>query len=314
MLRNNRIRSVDESFQFYHELSHIDLSHNHLVKILPKSFSTQTKLNELHLNNNKITYLSNLTFGGPGSGNREGLPSLAVLNLRENLIENLEPGVFMYSKNLEELDLGQNKIGELGASALRGLGGLRILRLDNNELARVPGVFSNSSRTGRPGPLTMSHLAELFIGMNPIDRLESEAFSGLTSLGVLDLRGCHLNSIDPLAFRGLSILKKLILTDNNLRAVPSTAFPPLKQLEVLRIGRNPINTLGPYTFSSLPKIKVMEMSGAPELVSVDVAAFISNLDLETVEISTAKKLTALPPKLFKGISSIKNLVLRVSSN
>jgi len=317
LLKNNRIRSIESGFAFYHELNFIDLSHNHLLKISQGSFSTQTKLNELHLNNNKITSLSNQTFGGgnggSASGNR-GLPSLIHLNLRVNLLENVEPGIFIYTRNLKELDLGENSIREINSSAFLGLEKIRILRLDRNELRRVPVVFSNRSNNfGQPSVnlASLTQLVELFIGMNPIDSLEKNAFTALINLAVLDLKGCHLNFIEPDAFRGLSQLRKLILSDNNLKTVPSAAFGPLRQLEILKIGRNPISSLGAYAFSALRLLKVMEMSGAPELESVDVATFVSNLDLEVIEISSGKRLHTLPPKVCKSMSSLRNLVLKV---
>ena len=170
LLKNNRIRSVESGFAFYHELNFIDLSHNHLLKISQGSFSTQTKLNELHLNNNKITSLSNLTFGGSGSasGNR-GLPSLIHLNLRVNLLENIESGIFIFTRNLKELDLGENSLREINSSAFQGLEKLKILRLDRNELRRVPSVFSNRTAnfgqySEHSGTARLTQLVELFMG------------------------------------------------------------------------------------------------------------------------------------------------------
>jgi len=342
LLRNNRIRSVETGFGFYHELDFIDLSHNHLLKISPGSFSTQSKLAQLHLNNNKITSLSNLTFGGSGTnsnnpassststsganGNRGGLQSLIHLNLRVNLLETIQPGVFIYTKSLQELDLGENTLSIINSSAFLGLESLRILRLDHNELRTVPQSFSASTNPNSdyrnvhhhdqfeqdPDQHPLSHLVELFMGMNPIQVLERNAFGALPNLAILDLKGCQLRAIHEEAFTGLSVLKKLILSDNNLKSVPAAAWPPLRQLEVLRIGRNPISSLPSSAFSSLRVLKVMEMSGAPELMSVDSLSFASNFDLEMVEISSATQLGDLPSKLFNGISSLRTLILKVN--
>ncbi len=50
ILRNNKIRSIDSAtLSFYHELIHVDLSHNHLLRVQPGSFASQTKLVQLHL-------------------------------------------------------------------------------------------------------------------------------------------------------------------------------------------------------------------------------------------------------------------------
>lgn len=107
------------------ELIHVDLSHNHLVRIQPGSFASQTKLVQLHLNANKISHLSNRTFGGPQSV----MNSLAIINLQNNLLDSIESRVFYYTPNLEELDLSQNSIRQLNTSALEGLSSLTILKL-----------------------------------------------------------------------------------------------------------------------------------------------------------------------------------------
>lgn len=331
ILKNNRIRSVDSGLKFYHELNYVDLSHNHLVRIQPGSFGSQGKLVELHLNANKISQLSNRTFGGPQSP----MGSLVVLNLQNNLIDVVEPGVFLYAVNLAELDLSQNSIRSMNVTAFFGLSNLRILKLDNNELTHVPDVFSlrtpipttsgagnngggfggsDSFSTGdsnrfRHGVLT--HLAELSLANNQIDKIRSDAFSAAKNLVSLDLRGCQISSIDPHAFRGLSVLRKLILTDNNLNSIPSSSFAPLIQLEVFRLGRNNFDRIPKFAFRDLKKLKTIEINGAPELSLIEPEAFSPNLDLEVVEMSSCKKLAILPPKLFKGLSGLRILSLKV---
>lgn len=73
-IRNNKIKTIDSSIQFYAELTLLDLSYNHLFNIPPRTFFYQKKLLELHLNHNKIGSISNKTF--------TGLTTLTVLNLR----------------------------------------------------------------------------------------------------------------------------------------------------------------------------------------------------------------------------------------
>ncbi|ODM93995.1 Insulin-like growth factor-binding protein complex acid labile subunit [Orchesella cincta] len=328
ILKSNRIRSVDNGLKFYHELNFVDLSHNHLVRIQSGSFISQGKLVELHLNANKISQLSNKTFGGPQSP----MSSLAVLNLQNNLIDTLEPGVFLFADNLAELDLSQNSIKDVNITAFLGLSNLRILKLDNNELTQVPDVFSlrtpipfsagnsgssfgggsgfGSSDSSKYKNGLVPHLAELSLANNQIEKIRNDAFSAAKNLVNLDLRGCQISTIEQHAFRGLTVLRKLVLTDNNLVNVPTSSFPSLIQLEVLKLGRNNYDRIPKYAFGGLKKLKTLEISGAPVLTHIESEAFSINLDLETVELSSCKKLATLPPKLFKGLSGLKNLVLK----
>lgn len=341
VLKSNRIRSVDSGLKFYHELNYVDLSHNHLVRIQPGSFGSQAKLVQLHLNSNKISQLSNSTFGGLHGP----MNALAVLNLQNNLIDTIDPGVFSYARNLNELDLSQNSIKSINISAFLGLDNLRILKLDNNELTQVPDAFSqrtvipstsplvgsnnnggfsggngfgSSNSFGSTGESTnrngvITHLAELYLANNLIEKIPNDGFSAAKSLVVLDLRGCRISTVEIHAFRGLTMLRKLILTDNNLNTIPSSSFNPLIQLDVLKLGRNNFDRIPKLAFHALKKLKTIEISGAPELLHIESDAFSPNLDLENVEISNCKKLAVLPPKLFKGLAGLKSLSLKVLS-
>lgn len=319
ILQKNRIRSVDSGLKFYPELNYVDLSHNHLVRLQPGSFISQGKLVELHLNSNKISQLSNRTFGGLNNP----MGSLAVLNLQNNLIDSVEENVFLFAENLVELDLSLNSIKNITVKQFIGLSNLRILKLDNNELTEIPDVFSQ--RTPIPTALigggsdpnryrngVVPHLQELSLANNQIDRIQNDAFSAAKNLVSLDLRGCQISSIEIHAFRGLSVLRKLILTDNNINTIPTTSFAPLIQLENFKLGRNKYDRISKFAFAGLKKLKNLEISGAPELSLIESEAFSPNLDLEVVELSSCKKLATLPPKLFKGLSGLKTLNLKVS--
>ena len=333
-LRNNKIRALDTGFHFYHQLTHIDLSHNHLVKISPGSFGQQPNLVTLFLNNNRMAHLSNVTFG-------TGLTSLTVLSIRENFIETIEPATFAHTRSLEELDLGSNRLKVLNTSCFVGLGNLRTLRIDKNELNQVPEVFSgktissgsgsgggfgsgstggfgggggSGSNSGSSGNnVYLPHLTELFLGTNQIETLKDDAFAGVKNLATLDLRGNKIKSIEPFAFRGLNMLRKLVLMDNELMSVPTVAFAPLSQLELLKIGKNPIGKFDKNAFHGLRNLKTLEMQGAPELQEIDKEAFGSNSNLEHFELSKGSKLAYLPSKLFHQ-QSMQKLMLQVCTS
>jgi len=82
VIKNNKLKTIDSSMQFYAQLTFLDLSFNDMLTIPERSFSYHAKLQELHLDHNKIGQVSNKTF--------LGLSTISVLNLRGNLIAELE--------------------------------------------------------------------------------------------------------------------------------------------------------------------------------------------------------------------------------
>ncbi|KAJ2953922.1 hypothetical protein O0L34_g1558 [Tuta absoluta] len=292
IIRNNKIKTIDSSMQFYAELQHLDLSQNHLVNIPAKSFAYQRKLQELHLNKNKISLVTNTTF--------QGLNSLTVLNLKRNFLEELKDGTFSTLPRLEELNLGQNRLQRIEPKAFAGLSALRILYLDDNQLSSIPTASFS----------LLGSLAELHIGLNGFTNLPDDAFAGLNRLAVLDLNGAGLSNISDNAFRGLPGLRSLNLFGNPLGIVPTQQLSSLTRLEELYIGQTDFTVLESHSFKGLKNLKLLDITGAPRLERIEKGAFEDNVNLETVIISNNKKLAVLEDSTLLGLPKLKHLTLR----
>ncbi|KAI5640653.1 leucine rich repeat domain-containing protein [Phthorimaea operculella] len=292
IIRNNKIKTIDSSMQFYAELQHLDLSQNHLVNIPAKSFAYQRKLQELHLNKNKISLVTNTTF--------QGLNSLTVLNLKRNFLEELKDGTFSTLPRLEELNLGQNRLQRIEPKAFAGLSALRILYLDDNQLSSIPTASFS----------LLGSLAELHIGLNGFTNLPDDAFAGLNRLAVLDLNGAGLSNISDNAFRGLPGLRSLNLFGNPLGFVPTQQLSTLTRLEELYIGQTDFTVLESHSFKGLKNLKLLDISGAPRLEKIEKGAFEDNVNLETVIISNNKNLAELEDSTLLGLPKLKHLTLR----
>ncbi|XP_072937154.1 uncharacterized protein [Epargyreus clarus] len=292
IIRNNKIKTIDSSMQFYAELQHLDLSQNHLVNIPSKSFSYQKKLQELHLNHNKISSVENTTF--------QGLNSLTVLNLKLNFLEELTNGVFATLPRLEELNLGQNRISRIEPRAFSGLSALRILYLDDNQLSSVP----------TPSFSLLGSLAELHVGLNAFSFLPDGTFAGLNRLTVLDLNGAGLFNISENAFKGLPGLRSLNLFDNRLSVVPTQQLSGLTRLEDLNIGQNDFLALESHSFKGLKNLKFLDITGATQLERVEKGAFEDNLNLETIILANNKKLTIIEESSLLGLPKLRHVSLR----
>lgn len=292
VLRTNKIKTIDAAFQFYKELQYVDLSNNHLVNIPMKSFVNQEKLQELHLNKNKLSSITNKTF--------HGLKSLTVLNLRENFLEELPKGIFSILPKLEELNLGQNRISKIDALAFDGLLGLRVLYLDDNSLSSVPThAFS-----------VLGSLAELHVGLNGFTSLHDDAFSGLGRLSVLDISSGGLSNISTDAFRGLTGLRSLNLADNRLQTIPTIQLGHLARLEDLTIGQNEFVELKKGAFKGLTNLRKIDITGASNLEYIEKGAYSDNLNLETIILVSNKKLTTLEDGALVGLPNLRHLILR----
>ncbi|PZC85998.1 hypothetical protein B5X24_HaOG214363 [Helicoverpa armigera] len=292
IIRNNKIKTIDSSMQFYAELQHLDLSQNHLVNIPTKSFAYQRKLQELHLNHNKLSSVTNTTF--------QGLNQLTVLNLKRNFLEELTNGVFTTLPRLEELNLGQNRISRIEPRAFAGLSALRILYLDDNQLSSVPTTSFS----------LLGSLAELHVGLNAFSFLPDDAFAGLNRLTVLDLNGAGLSNISEFAFRGLPGLRSLNLFGNRLITVPTLQLSGLTRLEDLFIGQNEFISLESHSFKGLKNLKLLDITGATQLERIEKGAFEDNINLETIVLANNKKLAIIEDCTLLGLPKLKHVSLR----
>ncbi|XP_055600413.1 insulin-like growth factor-binding protein complex acid labile subunit [Uranotaenia lowii] len=292
VIKNNKIKTIDSSMQFYAELTYLDLSYNHLFNMPPRTFAYQKKLMELHVNHNKVGSISNKTF--------LGLESLLILNLRGNFLDELSEGVFSGLRKLEELNLGQNRIGKIDPKAFEGLVNLRILYLDDNTLNAVPSPAFGS----------LVNLAELYLGINSFSTVPKDAFIKLSKLTRLSLKGAALSNVTAESFNGLDALRTLDLSDNRLSRIPTPELTPLTRLEELALGQNDFDAIPTAAFAGMSNLKKMDISGSLKLNRIESGAFSANANLEEIVIASNKGLSEIQDGALTGLPHLKRLVLK----
>ncbi|XP_037938365.1 TLR4 interactor with leucine rich repeats-like [Teleopsis dalmanni] len=293
IIQKNKIKTIDSSIQFYSELTHLDLSSNHLMAIPQRTFAYQRNLLELNLSNNKVGEISNKTF--------IGLSSVTILNLRGNLITELQESTFTPLKNIEELNIGENRIEVIHPKAFDQLLNLRILYIDDNGLkSPLDAVIYY--------PLT--NLAELYLGMNLLKTLPAHSFQDLKRLTRLNLRSSGLYNISENSFEGLEMLRTLDLSDNHMVEVPSASFQHLPRLEELFIGENNFEIIQKDAFGSLQQLKHLEINGALELKRILNGAFNGNTNLEYINLSSNRNLNELQPEILSGLPHLRHVLIR----
>ncbi|XP_048115958.1 trophoblast glycoprotein-like [Alosa alosa] len=131
-----------ESFQWLDNVTNLILSNNSITEIASHTFSSLTMLRSLDLNDNQLTLIHPEAFMVPGSPLEELNLSNSLFN-HNSLIDLITALRWGGLRSLRRLDLSDNSLLLLPPGMFSPLPNLRQLRLDNNSLVAVyNGTFS----------------------------------------------------------------------------------------------------------------------------------------------------------------------------
>ncbi|CAL4197036.1 unnamed protein product [Meganyctiphanes norvegica] len=147
-VRNVDLNRVENRIMKLKHLKNLNLSDN-LIKEIPLPLGQMPNLSELHLANNKLTFINHTFFEGTITR------TLGFLDLSNNEIEYL-PHTLGKLKSLYTLKLDNNKLKKLPIS-LGKLSALRNLSTSNNQLVELPATLINL------------HLDQIDIFSNPLN-------------------------------------------------------------------------------------------------------------------------------------------------
>ena len=202
------------------------------------------------------------------------------------------------------LNLSNRLIASLNPGDFDGLSGVTRVSLSDNFLLTVPsGLFA---------PMA-SGMTRIDILRNSITLLPADAFSGMTSLAWLDLRGNRMETLPAGLFSGLASLTRLNLSSNGLTSISATDFSGLAALEQLDLGLNKFTgsfPAAPFTeLSALTRLKISGtaadfLAGEPGLATLPSGAFtglsaLTRLELERMPI------TSLPANVFGPLTALE---------
>ncbi|XP_028994264.1 leucine-rich repeat and fibronectin type-III domain-containing protein 5 [Betta splendens] len=142
-LADNFVTSVKrKDFANMTRLVDLTLSRNTISFITPHAFADLENLRALHLNSNRLTRIGNDTFSG--------MSKLHHLILNNNQLVMIHQGAFNDLLALEELDLSYNNLDSIPWEAIQKMISLHTLSLDHNMLDFIPeGTFSLLQKLNR---------------------------------------------------------------------------------------------------------------------------------------------------------------------
>ncbi|TKS86309.1 Leucine-rich repeat and fibronectin type-III domain-containing protein 5 [Collichthys lucidus] len=142
-LADNFVTSVKrKDFANMTRLVDLTLSRNTISYITPHAFADLENLRALHLNSNRLTRIGNDTFSG--------MSKLHHLILNNNQLVLIHQGAFNDLLALEELDLSYNNLDSIPWEAIQKMISLHTLSLDHNMLDFIPeGTFSLLQKLNR---------------------------------------------------------------------------------------------------------------------------------------------------------------------
>lgn len=179
------------------------------------------------------------------------LQELKVFWGGQNDIKRLEANVFSRNGNLEAILLKFNKIWFVHEETFMGLENLVVLDLSSNKLKTLQKFFE-----------PLSSLVKLDLSSNLIEKIDSDAFSGLTSLRDLTLQKNNLKFINPVAFELLPSLEFINISFNKspLRAIPGELFETNSHLKQIYLIANKIRTIDPkFLEHSKPALEITSL-------------------------------------------------------
>ncbi|XP_045121436.1 leucine-rich repeat-containing G-protein coupled receptor 5-like isoform X3 [Portunus trituberculatus] len=245
-LHYNKITAVeDRAFVRMKRLEILNLEGNALTEV-PPVVPHCTKLRQLHLGHNRLSYF--------GEKALAGLRKLQEVALHFNPLRSIHHRAFSNLPALTKLILKEVKqLQEF--PDLNGTNSLEDLRIDRSSLTAVPEDLCSVA------PI----LRSLNLQRNRI--MEQPYLNGCRYLRLVDLSYNNISSLRPGGFAGLSFLQDLLLQGNVVTTLHNRTFKGLERLQVLQLEGNLITSIHPEAFMPLHNLEDINLgnNSFPEL-------------------------------------------------
>lgn len=307
-LSDNEIANVDtDKLSKLQNLQILMLHLNSLRQLKPYAFANLTRLEKLHIGNNRIETIGDDAF--------TDLPLLRDLDLTKNMISEIT-GKFNLP-NIRRLTLSFNQITSLQDNTLNGVRNVTQLILSDNKITYI----SKSAFDG------MTYLAKLVLCGNPIKNIDN-IFHNVGTMSYLDVSYCQLTKFPknlPWALRQLVIsnnnltilesqdlrgtlyLGVLILDNNQIQVVQDGAFLYTPYLQLINISNNKLTHL-----PEIPKNVETFNANSNEIQKIFQSNFAHDSALKILSLSN-NKISDIPAYAFLRLGNLSELQLNQNS-
>ncbi|CAL1277989.1 unnamed protein product [Larinioides sclopetarius] len=266
-------------------------------------------LRTLKLINNDISEISLEAFSKS--------PNLSSINLSQNKLIFLYPGIFDGCRKLNKIFLQKNSLKSV--DGLFNIPSLKVIHLEMNKLTSIDNAFQRDI-----------NLEYLHLSRNPLKEIRSSAFSSnIKHLRVLALRNCELKFLQPSIFWHLTKLKLLDLSNNAIESLPVDIFHGLHMLLQVNLNENRISYLGEVfrhnrhlqkimlssnnlqtlqnLFRGLQFLRTVELKHN-NLTVITGADFSTTISMRTLELSN-NSIYRIDSNAFQNMVGLRNLSL-----
>lgn len=294
-LQGNYLEQVEGPFLYSKSLLYLYLSHCTLAKLSPQFFANISGLDKLDLSENPLHIIEPGIF--------DPLTSLKHLMLNDCNLTHISSVAFTNLGHLTVLELAGNSLKSHvdWATILGNLGRLEHLDLRQSGVSNLPeNVFFNNT-----------WLRSLVLAENELSDLDVATTLGhnLVHLDFLDLSYCHLKGpLSEDAFANATKLRTLILSGNHLSAADlAVALSPLLKLVKLSLRDCGLTRLPANTFHKFTSLQELDISRNP--LNNAFTALLSPLEsLEHLDMGYSN-LQRISRTTFLKMSALKTLIL-----
>ncbi|XP_078042792.1 toll like receptor [Augochlora pura] len=268
ILSSNNVSDLGKDlFTDVPEITWLDLRANN-VRLRSDSFQNTANLTVLELAQNRITSIEPGVF--------DNLTKLTLLNLWQNRLTRIEPGTFDKLVSLQSLDVNSNDLTTLYEGVLKNLNNLEVLNLSGNNFSFLPeSLFQQNQKlkvvnmygnkrnmTTLPRGLfaNLTKLTSVQLRSNGLVTVPEDLFRGSTSITDINLERNYLAALSKDIFEGLYSLSTLNLHFNELTSLPDEIFADTKSLTEINLSKNHIVSISRHLFKDLASLIVLDMS------------------------------------------------------
>ncbi len=151
----------------------------------------------------------------------------------------------------------------------------------------------------------LQHCTDLDLSHNRVSYIDTEAFTGLSSLQRLDLRNNEISSLPPGVFSPLKQCTALNVSSNMITAIEDDTFAQQSLLVELDLSLNYIRVLGPHSFRGLVMLKVLYLQ-ENDISFLPRGVFTGLTQLNTLHLDS-NQISSLDNNTFQGLYSLERL-------